>query len=102
MTRCQYERYIDLQSRHVDKFVVKCESNGDYKALQCWNSVGLCWCVRKEDGTEIFGSRTYFPNKPRCKALGELLYRLFSISIFNFITLCRADTRVGYKVRPAR
>ena len=71
MSRCQYERYIDLQSRHVDKFVVKCESNGDYKALQCWNSVGLCWCVRKEDGTEIFGSRTYFPNKPRCESLGK-------------------------------
>ena len=73
MSRCQHERYVDLQSKHIDKFVINCESNGDYKPLQCWNSVGLCWCVRKDDGAEIFGSRTYFPNIPRCDVISESL-----------------------------
>uniref|UniRef100_A0A7M5VFX9 Papilin n=1 Tax=Clytia hemisphaerica TaxID=252671 RepID=A0A7M5VFX9_9CNID len=69
LTRCQYDRHIDLRNRHKDNFIVDCNANGQYKPLQCWNSVGLCWCVRPEDGTEIFGSRTYFPNKPRCDVI---------------------------------
>ena len=71
MTKCQRDRHDDLLSTHVDKFVVKCDANGAYEPLQCWNSVGLCWCVRTKDGSEIFGSRTYFPNKPRCNVLGK-------------------------------
>lgn len=71
LSKCQHERRKDLLSRRPDKFIVECEENGDYKVEQCWNGVGLCWCVRIKEGTEIFGSRTYFPNKPKCKLLGK-------------------------------
>ncbi|KAJ7986964.1 hypothetical protein DPEC_G00333830 [Dallia pectoralis] len=38
-------------------FVPQCDEQGQYKAMQCYNSTGSCWCVDSR-GQERAGSRT--------------------------------------------
>lgn len=40
-----------------------CDAQGFYKATQCHNSVGVCWCVDKH-GVEFANTRTR--SKPNC------------------------------------
>ena len=73
LSKCQTERKRSTSSRKKYVFVARCKSNGEYNPLQCWAFVGLCWCVNKI-GVELFGTRTYFPNKPNCKQIGNELF----------------------------
>ena len=41
-----------LATGMIGVFLPKCESNGDWSAMQCHSSTGNCWCS-KPDGTEI-------------------------------------------------
>nr|XP_047142001.1 serine-rich adhesin for platelets isoform X2 [Hydra vulgaris] len=70
LSQCFKERQRIIENKNLNKFVVDCDQNGAYKPLQCWPFVGLCWCV-SENGEEMFGTRSYFPNKPKCEILIE-------------------------------
>ncbi|KAM4746963.1 HLA class II histocompatibility antigen gamma chain [Rhinophrynus dorsalis] len=54
LTQCQ----VQARSQTLlGGFVPKCDQNGDYKSMQCWESTGFCWCVYK-NGTEIPETKT--------------------------------------------
>lgn len=41
----------------IGQYVPQCEVDGDYSAVQCHASTGHCWCVVRESGEEINGTR---------------------------------------------
>uniref|UniRef100_A0A1I7S313 Antileukoproteinase n=1 Tax=Bursaphelenchus xylophilus TaxID=6326 RepID=A0A1I7S313_BURXY len=47
----------------------KCNSNGDYKEIQCDKKRRQCWCVEKRTGNEITGTRSPMSTigEPNCK-----------------------------------
>ncbi len=49
----------------VGQFVPQCELDGNYKEVQCWGSVGQCWCVDRLTGVQIDGTMTR--GTPKCK-----------------------------------
>ena len=72
LSSCQREKRRGDLSRKPYRFVIKCKSSGEYESLQCWPTVGLCWCVN-EKGKELLGSRMYFPWKPNCEQIGKFM-----------------------------
>lgn len=50
----------------VGAYAPDCDAQGFYKATQCHNSVGVCWCVDKH-GVEFANTRTR--GKPNCEHL---------------------------------
>ncbi|XP_047142756.1 uncharacterized protein LOC100200656 isoform X2 [Hydra vulgaris] len=70
LSLCFKERKQVIQENKANEFIVDCEPNGSYKPIQCWPSVGVCWCVNS-NGEELFGTRSYFPNRPSCENLVE-------------------------------
>ncbi|KAL8168682.1 UNVERIFIED_CONTAM: Nidogen-2, partial [Gekko kuhli] len=59
LTRCEHERlYATQQGSPIPggPHVPQCDSQGNYRPLQCHGSTGECWCVGG-DGREVSGSR---------------------------------------------
>ncbi|XP_058917522.1 HLA class II histocompatibility antigen gamma chain isoform X3 [Kogia breviceps] len=56
LTKCQKEvsRIPDI---HPGTFRPKCDENGNYMPLQCYGSIGYCWCVFP-NGTEVPHTRS--------------------------------------------
>ena len=52
----------------VGLFVPECDNDGQFKRIQCWEMLRLCWCVGPHDGKELPGSRvnTTSGKKPDC------------------------------------
>ena len=48
------------------EYVPQCTSNGEYEKMQCHSSTGHCWCVDKQTGREIGGTRKPAGNKVDC------------------------------------
>ncbi|XP_033014349.1 SPARC-related modular calcium-binding protein 1-like isoform X2 [Lacerta agilis] len=68
---CEQERReaIDEARQHQQEgtFIPECEGDGTYKAVQCHQATGYCWCVRVDTGRPIPGTSTRnFP--PDCEA----------------------------------
>ena len=58
-TVCQMQLYQSLHLSSLGKtgvFIPTCDENGDFSPVQCYGSIGYCWCARP-DGTEIDGTR---------------------------------------------
>ncbi|CAB4002251.1 cell death abnormality 1-like isoform X1, partial [Paramuricea clavata] len=55
----------------IGQFVPECEVGGNYKEVQCWGSVGYCWCVDGTTGVKIDGTMTR--GTPKCKKTTPLL-----------------------------
>ena len=50
-------------------FVPKCDKDGRFSKVQCWDVIGVCWCVGQHDGKELAGTRmttTADGKKPDC------------------------------------
>ncbi|EDO39095.1 predicted protein, partial [Nematostella vectensis] len=61
MTNCQTKRAAALQGSQgglqpVGRFLPSCDVKGAYEKIQCWGSIGFCWCV-DSSGNEIKGTR---------------------------------------------
>lgn len=56
-TKCQAE--ASVKSPLIGRFRPQCDENGDYRAKQCYDSTGYCWCVYK-NGTKIENTETRF------------------------------------------
>ncbi|EDO26317.1 predicted protein, partial [Nematostella vectensis] len=61
MTDCQTKRAAALQGSQgglqpVGRFLPSCDVKGAYEKVQCWGSIGFCWCV-DSSGNEIKGTR---------------------------------------------
>ena len=56
-------------------FVPECDKDGNFKRIQCWRMIGVCWCVGIQDGKEVTGSRTNVLSgkKPDCFRSTELV-----------------------------
>ncbi|KAF7242320.1 SPARC-related modular calcium-binding protein 1 [Varanus komodoensis] len=68
---CEQERReaIDEARQHQQEgtFIPECEGDGTYKAVQCHQATGYCWCVRVDTGRPVPGTSTRsFP--PDCEA----------------------------------
>lgn len=51
----------------IGQYVPQCEVNGDFSAVQCDASTGFCWCVDREFGEEMNGTRVRSgEGKPIC------------------------------------
>ncbi|XP_054597786.1 SPARC-related modular calcium-binding protein 1 isoform X4 [Nothobranchius furzeri] len=63
------ERQIALdeagRSPHRDFFIPDCGTGGLYKAVQCHQSTGYCWCVLVDTGRPIPGTSTRYKT-PEC------------------------------------
>ncbi|KAM6913010.1 SPARC-related modular calcium-binding protein 1 isoform 3-T3 [Xenentodon cancila] len=53
------------QSPHKPIFIPDCGPGGLYKAVQCHQSTGYCWCVLVDTGRPIPGTSTRY-QKPEC------------------------------------
>uniref|UniRef100_A0A1A8LZ17 SPARC related modular calcium binding 1 n=2 Tax=Nothobranchius pienaari TaxID=704102 RepID=A0A1A8LZ17_9TELE len=66
---CDQERQIALdeagRSPHRDFFIPDCGTGGLYKAVQCHQSTGYCWCVLVDTGRPIPGTSTRYKT-PEC------------------------------------
>nr|XP_008121842.1 PREDICTED: SPARC-related modular calcium-binding protein 1 isoform X2 [Anolis carolinensis] len=67
---CEQERReaIDEARQHQQEgtFIPECEGDGTYKAVQCHQATGYCWCVRTDTGRPVPGTSTRnFP--PDCE-----------------------------------
>ncbi|XP_037551435.1 SPARC-related modular calcium-binding protein 1 [Nematolebias whitei] len=66
---CEQERQIALdsagQSPYSTVFVPDCGAGGLYKAIQCHQSTGYCWCVLVDTGRPIPGTSTRYKT-PEC------------------------------------
>lgn len=65
---CQQKRHDALQGHEglqpVGRFIPVCDNTGKFETIQCWGSIGFCWCVDSETGTEVAGTRVR--GKPDC------------------------------------
>lgn len=50
----------------IGQFVPECELDGNYKEVQCWGSVGQCWCVDRLTGVQVDGTMTR--GTPKCQS----------------------------------
>jgi len=69
LTICQQQRAQALQAgpgglQPVGRFVPECDVTGNFLSVQCWGSVGYCWCVNPATGDEIGGTRVR--GRPDC------------------------------------
>uniref|UniRef100_A0A8D0C9V6 Thyroglobulin type-1 domain-containing protein n=1 Tax=Salvator merianae TaxID=96440 RepID=A0A8D0C9V6_SALMN len=59
---CEQERReaIDEARQHQQEgtFIPECEGDGTYKAVQCHQATGYCWCVRVDTGRPVPGTST--------------------------------------------
>lgn len=62
LTKCQ-EEVSRVSAIHPGSFRPKCDKNGDYMPLQCYGSIGYCWCAFP-NGTEVPHTRSR--GKPNC------------------------------------
>ncbi|XP_006878481.1 PREDICTED: LOW QUALITY PROTEIN: CD74 molecule, major histocompatibility complex, class II invariant chain [Chrysochloris asiatica] len=56
LTKCQ-EEVSRIPAIHPGVFMPKCDENGNYLPLQCFGSIGYCWCVFP-NGTEVPHTRS--------------------------------------------
>ncbi|XP_076993522.1 HLA class II histocompatibility antigen gamma chain [Tamandua tetradactyla] len=56
LTKCQ-EEVSRIPAVHPGMFSPKCDENGNYLPLQCYGSIGYCWCVFP-NGTEVPHTRS--------------------------------------------
>lgn len=56
LTKCQ-EEVSHIPAVHPGSFRPKCDENGNYLPLQCYGSIGYCWCVFP-NGTEVPNTRS--------------------------------------------
>ncbi|XP_037656789.1 HLA class II histocompatibility antigen gamma chain isoform X1 [Choloepus didactylus] len=56
LTKCQ-EEVSRIPAIHPGTFSPKCDENGNYLPLQCYGSIGYCWCVFP-NGTEVPHTRS--------------------------------------------
>ncbi|XP_055980622.1 HLA class II histocompatibility antigen gamma chain [Sorex fumeus] len=56
LTKCQ-EEVSRVSAVHPGSFRPKCDENGNYLPLQCYGSIGYCWCVFP-NGTEVPNTRS--------------------------------------------
>ncbi|XP_006220599.3 HLA class II histocompatibility antigen gamma chain isoform X1 [Vicugna pacos] len=56
LTKCQ-EEVSRIPAIHPGTFRPKCDENGNYMPLQCYGSIGYCWCVFP-NGTEVPHTRS--------------------------------------------
>ncbi|XP_013888978.1 SPARC-related modular calcium-binding protein 1 [Austrofundulus limnaeus] len=66
---CDQERQISLdsagQTSYSSLFIPDCGTGGLYKAVQCHQSTGYCWCVLVDTGRPIPGTSTRYKT-PEC------------------------------------
>ncbi|KAJ6663747.1 hypothetical protein lerEdw1_009826 [Lerista edwardsae] len=59
---CEQERHdaIEEARQHQQEgtFIPECEGDGTYKAVQCHQATGYCWCVRVDTGRPVPGTST--------------------------------------------
>ena len=68
LTQCQVEASKTglahgLSLQPIGQFVPSCDENGKYESVQCWASIGYCWCV-DDNGAEVEGTR--MRGRPDC------------------------------------
>ena len=56
LTQCQ-EEVSRIPAIHPGVFKPNCDDNGNYMPLQCYGSIGYCWCVFP-NGTEVPHTRS--------------------------------------------
>lgn len=56
LTQCQ-EEVSRIPAIHPGVFKPICDENGNYMPLQCYGSIGYCWCVFP-NGTEVPHTRS--------------------------------------------
>eukprot|EP00999_Lentomonas_sp_LEN2_P001085 NODE_2091_length_655_cov_66.731061_g2041_i0.p2 GENE.NODE_2091_length_655_cov_66.731061_g2041_i0~~NODE_2091_length_655_cov_66.731061_g2041_i0.p2 ORF type:complete len:175 (-),score=48.99 NODE_2091_length_655_cov_66.731061_g2041_i0:55-579(-) len=45
-------------------YVPHCDDDGSFSRVQCWGSTGYCWCVEKQSGKTIPGTKVR--GQPKC------------------------------------
>ncbi|XP_071956792.1 U20-hexatoxin-Hi1a-like [Antedon mediterranea] len=45
---CESRRKEAEKKPMIGAQVPQCDSDGNYEAMQCWGSVGMCWCVDEQ------------------------------------------------------
>ncbi|VDO97035.1 unnamed protein product [Soboliphyme baturini] len=72
--RCHLEQA--KAAKEHKKAIPSCQNNGRYHPLQCDYSIGQCWCVDTQDGTEINNTRVGKNQKlPNCGLKNEFSCR---------------------------
>ncbi|XP_050425020.1 SPARC-related modular calcium-binding protein 2 [Adelges cooleyi] len=56
---------LDDPSTSSHKYIPECTSDGRYKRVQCYKSVGYCWCAQEDTGKPIPGTSVKDSN-PKC------------------------------------
>ncbi|XP_024432844.2 HLA class II histocompatibility antigen gamma chain isoform X2 [Desmodus rotundus] len=56
LTKC-LEEASRIPAVHLGRFKPQCDENGNYLPLQCYGSIGYCWCVYP-NGTEVPNTRS--------------------------------------------
>ena len=64
-SKCNKERRKAILSNYRTRYIPTCNLDGTFTAVQCWESVKVCWCVDLE-GLEKKDSRTV-NRKPTCR-----------------------------------
>ena len=62
-TECTRRRDEAINNPSSNDFIPNCESNGDFKDVQCRGM--SCFCVDR-NGNEIQGTKTSRPSRPNC------------------------------------
>lgn len=57
LTKC-LEEASRIPAVHLGRFKPQCDENGNYLPLQCYGSIGYCWCVYP-NGTEVPNTRSH-------------------------------------------
>lgn len=65
-TDCLSDRQAVLnEHRASELYVPECTPDGRYKKIQCYESVGYCWCVHEDTGKNIPGTSVQHAT-PKC------------------------------------
>ncbi|XP_050523698.1 SPARC-related modular calcium-binding protein 1 isoform X2 [Daktulosphaira vitifoliae] len=62
---------LDDPSASSHKYIPECTSEGRYKRVQCYKSVGYCWCAQEDNGKPIPGTSVKDSN-PKCDTVPEI------------------------------
>ncbi|XP_035205062.1 U24-ctenitoxin-Pn1a-like [Stegodyphus dumicola] len=89
-TQCEENRERQLKSYAKVKFVPKCDADGDYEALQCFEGTPFCMCCRP-DGSHITEPSKYIRTCVCDIHRDRELNRSKNGFVGNFVPGCEAD-----------
>ncbi|KAK7909495.1 hypothetical protein WMY93_014179 [Mugilogobius chulae] len=61
----------NITNPNPKQYLPQCDEDGNFRLMQCWDFVDVCWCVNLLTGEEVPGTKTHGSEDLDCEAVQE-------------------------------